>query len=45
MQGKAKYIRPKVVEPFPRPCASRSYMNKADRFSEARLWIIVALNF
>jgi hypothetical protein len=29
MQGKAVYIRPKVAGPFPRPCASRSYMHRA----------------
>jgi hypothetical protein len=29
MQGKAAYIRPKVVGPFPRPCASKSYMHRA----------------
>jgi hypothetical protein len=29
MQGKAAYIRPKVVGPFPRPCASRSYMHRS----------------
>jgi hypothetical protein len=27
MQEKAVYIRPKVVEPFPRPCASGSYVH------------------
>jgi hypothetical protein len=29
MQGKAAYIRPKVVRPFPEPYASRSYMHRA----------------
>jgi hypothetical protein len=29
MQGKALYIRPKVVRPFPIPCASGSYVHRA----------------
>jgi hypothetical protein len=29
MQGKAAYIRPKVVGPFPIPCARESYMYRA----------------
>jgi hypothetical protein len=28
MQKKIAYIRPKMVVPFPRPCASRSYMHQ-----------------
>jgi hypothetical protein len=28
MQGKAVYIRTKVVRPFPRPCASGSYVHQ-----------------
>jgi hypothetical protein len=32
MQGKTAYIRPKVVGPFPRPCASGSYMHRAVLF-------------
>jgi hypothetical protein len=28
MQGKTAYIRLKVVEPFPRPCTSGSYMHR-----------------
>jgi hypothetical protein len=33
MQGKAVYIRSKVVGPFPGPCASRSYVHRAALFS------------
>jgi hypothetical protein len=29
MQGKVAYIRPKVVGPFPGPCASESYVHWA----------------
>jgi hypothetical protein len=29
MQGNATYIRAKVTGPFPRPCASRSYVHRA----------------
>jgi hypothetical protein len=29
MQGKAAYIRPKVVGPFPGLCTSRSYVHRA----------------
>jgi hypothetical protein len=29
MQGKFVYIRPKVVRPFPRPCGSGSYVQRA----------------
>jgi hypothetical protein len=32
MQRKAAYIRPKVVEPFPRPCTSWSYVHRAALF-------------
>jgi hypothetical protein len=33
MQGKVVYIRPKVVGPFPGPCASGSNMHRAALFS------------
>jgi hypothetical protein len=33
MQGKAAYIRLKVVAPFPGPCASGSYVHRAALFS------------
>jgi hypothetical protein len=29
MQGNTAYIRPKVVGPFPGPCANGSYMHRA----------------
>jgi hypothetical protein len=29
MQGKTTYMRPKVVRPFPGPCASGSYVHRA----------------
>jgi hypothetical protein len=29
MQEKAAYIKPNVVGPFPRPCASGSYVHRA----------------
>jgi hypothetical protein len=29
MQGKAAYIRPEVVKPFPGHCASGSYVHRA----------------
>jgi hypothetical protein len=32
MQGKAPYIRPKVIVPFLRPCTSGSYMHRAALF-------------
>jgi hypothetical protein len=32
MLGKAAYIRPKVVGPFPGPCASGSYVHRAALF-------------
>jgi hypothetical protein len=32
MRGKAVYIRPKVVRPFPEPCASWSYVHRAALF-------------
>jgi hypothetical protein len=32
MQGKAVYIRPKVVGPFPGPCANGSYVHRAALF-------------
>jgi hypothetical protein len=31
MQGKAAYIRPKVVRPFPGPYASGNYVHRATR--------------
>jgi hypothetical protein len=34
MQGKAAYIRPKVVRPFPEPCTSESYMHQAALLNE-----------
>jgi hypothetical protein len=33
MQGRAAYIRPKVVGPFPGPCVSGSYVHRAAIFS------------
>jgi hypothetical protein len=33
MQGKAAYIRPKVVGPFPELCASGSYIHRAALFT------------
>jgi hypothetical protein len=35
MQGNVVYIKPKVVRPFPKPSASRSYMHQAAFF----LWM------
>jgi hypothetical protein len=32
MQEKTAYIRPKVIEPFPRPYTSGSYMHRAALF-------------
>jgi hypothetical protein len=32
MQGKAAYIRAKVVGPFPEPCASGNYVHRAALF-------------
>jgi hypothetical protein len=34
MQGNATYIRPKVVGPFPGPCASGSYVHRDALFLE-----------
>jgi hypothetical protein len=34
IQGNTSYIRPKVVEPFHRPCTSRSYVHRAALFTE-----------
>jgi hypothetical protein len=41
MQGKTAYIRTKVVGPFPGPCASGSYMHRADPFTMLT-WIQVS---
>jgi hypothetical protein len=41
MQGKAAYIRPKVVGPFPKFCASRSYMHQAALYKEQGVTTLV----
>jgi hypothetical protein len=37
IQGKAMYIRPKVVGPFPVPCVSKSYVHGAALYYTAHL--------
>jgi hypothetical protein len=41
MQGKVVYTRPKVVRPFPGPCASGSYVQRAALLC-VRLWLWLA---
>jgi hypothetical protein len=43
MQGKTAYIRPKVVGPFPGPCASGSYVHWAALFFYVILITVVGL--
>ncbi len=41
MQGKTAYIRPKLVSPFPGPCASGSYVHRAALFSSGGLSLVI----
>jgi hypothetical protein len=40
MHGKDVYIRPKVVRPFPEPCASRSYVHQAAPLIEVYITMV-----
>jgi hypothetical protein len=44
MQGKATYVRPKVVGPFPGPYASGSYVHRAALFRELFVLTLLLLN-
>jgi hypothetical protein len=41
MQGKAAYIRPKVVRPFPGPCTSGRYVHRAALFNSCGLSLVI----